>query len=126
METPIEVTFEHVPHSDAVETRVREEFNKVERVFGRLTSARVVVARPQHRHHKGDAYDIRIHMCVPGAKDVIVSRKPGQPEAHTDVYLAIRDAFAAGRRQLQDLADLRNKAAKSHSTRQPPPDATTP
>ncbi len=60
MQVPLQVTFEGIQHSDAIEARIREEADKLEQFFGRLISARVVVARPQHRHRKGDIYHIRI------------------------------------------------------------------
>jgi ribosome-associated translation inhibitor RaiA len=91
-----------MPHSDAIEARIREEAGKLEQLSPRIVSARVAVAKPQHRHHKGDIYHIRIHLAVPGMPDVAVSRDPGANGAHEDVYVAIRDAFKAARRQLQD------------------------
>lgn len=107
MQTPLQLAFQDIPHSDAVETRVRDEAAKLEHFFDRITSMRVVVARPQHRHHKGDTYQIRIHMTVPGASDIVVNREPGVDGAHEDIYVTIRDAFRAARRMLQDIATKR-------------------
>ena len=107
MQTPLQLAFENIPHSDAVESRVREEAAKLEHFCDRITSMRVVVARPQHRHHKGDAYQIRIHVAVPGAADIAVSREPAVDRAHEDIYVTIRDAFRAARRKLQDATSRR-------------------
>lgn len=41
-------------------------------------------------------------MAIPGGAEVAAQRNPGKDHAHEDVYVAIRDAFAAARRQLQD------------------------
>jgi ribosomal subunit interface protein len=102
MQIPLQVAFEGMQHSDAIEARIREEAGKLEQFSPRIVSARVVVAKPQHRHHKGDIYHVRIHLAVPGVPDVAVSREPGGDGAHEDVYVAIRDAFKTARRQLQD------------------------
>lgn len=102
MEAPLQIVFEGIQHSDAVEARIKEEMAKLEQFSDRITNARVVVARPQHRHHKGDLFQVRIHLVVPEASDIVVSREPGADEAHEDCYVAIRDAFKAARRQLQD------------------------
>lgn len=115
MQIPAEISFENLDHSDAVEARVRAELNKLEQFYDRLTSARVVVGRPQRRHTHGDIYDVRIQLTVPGAADIIVSRNPGNVHAHGDVYVAIRDAFHAAQRQLQDLVRLRQGHAKEHA-----------
>ncbi|MGE0629434.1 MAG: HPF/RaiA family ribosome-associated protein [Hyphomicrobiaceae bacterium] len=107
MQTPLQVSFEDIEKSDAIEARVREEAGKLEQFYDRITSMRVVIARPQHRHHKGDTYQLRIHITVPGAADIAISRDPAATGAHEDAYVTIRDAFGAARRQLQDLARIR-------------------
>jgi ribosomal subunit interface protein len=103
MESPLKISFEGIDHSDAIEARIREEAEKLQQFFERIVSFRVVVARPQHRHHKGDVYQVRIHLVVPDAPDIVVSREPGLDAAHEDMYVTIRDAFKAARRQLQDV-----------------------
>ncbi len=108
MQVPLQVAFEGLPHSDAIEARIREEAGKLEQFYGRIVSARIVVARPQHRHHKGDTYHVRIHLVLPEAPDIAVSREPAATGAHEDVYVTIRDAFKAARRQLQDSPHKRN------------------
>ncbi len=116
MQAPLQVAFEGIQHSDAIEARIREEAGKLEQFFGRITSCRVVIARPQHRHHKGDIYHIRIHLVVPDAADIAVSHEPAVTGAHEDVYVTIRDVFKAARRQLQDLARKRGGHVKEHET----------
>lgn len=115
MQTPLQLAFEDIAHSDRIEARIREEAAKLELFNDRITSMRVVVARPQHRHHKGDLYQIRIHIVVPGAADIAISREPAETGAHEDVYVTIRDAFSAARRQLQDLARIRQSHVKTHA-----------
>ncbi|MGB7917202.1 MAG: HPF/RaiA family ribosome-associated protein [Rhodomicrobium sp.] len=114
MEVPLKIAFEGIQHSDAIEARIREEAGKLEQFFERIVSARVVVARPQHRHHKGDIYHIRVHLVVPDAADIVVSRESAATGAHEDVYVRIRDAFKAARRQLQDVVRKRGGHVKEH------------
>jgi cold shock CspA family protein/ribosome-associated translation inhibitor RaiA len=114
MQVPLNVTFRDIGHSDAIEARIQEEAAKLEQFYDRLTSMHVVVFRPQHRHHKGDTYDIRLQLAIPGAADIVISRDPGVTGAHEDVYVTIRDAFKAARRQLQDLARIRQGHVKQH------------
>ena len=102
MQTPLQIAFEHLDHSDALETAIRNEVHRLERFYNRITSARVVIARPQHRQHKGDTYSVRIHLELPAGKHVDVSRDPGATGRHEDAHVTIRDAFDAAGRQLQD------------------------
>jgi ribosome-associated translation inhibitor RaiA len=103
MQLPLQVVFEHLEQSDPLEGRIREEAKKLEEFYGRITSVRVVVCRPQHRHEKGDTYQVRIHVTIPGAADIVISHDPAVSGRHEDAYVAIHDAFKAARRQLQDL-----------------------
>jgi ribosome-associated translation inhibitor RaiA len=116
MQVPLQVTFEEIAHSDAVEARVREEMDMLEQFYARIISARVAISRPQHRHHKGGTYRVRIHLTLPDAADIAVSRDPAATGAHEDVYVTIRDAFKAARRQLQDVVRKRQGHVKQHET----------
>ncbi len=109
MQVPLQISFDGIQHSDAVEARIREEVAKLEQFSDRIVSARVIVARPQHRHHKGDMFHITVHLVVPEAPDIVVSREPGAEGAHDDVYVTLRDAFKAARRQLQDAVRKREE-----------------
>ncbi len=43
MQIPLQITFHGIDHSDAVETRIREKVAKLELLFDRITSCRVVI-----------------------------------------------------------------------------------
>ena len=45
---------------------------------------------------------MRTHLTVAGSADIVINRDPDDTDAHDDVYVTIRDAFKAARRQLQD------------------------
>ena len=107
MQVPLQIAFEHVAQSDAVEARVKSEAEKLEQFYERITAARVVIGKPQHRHRKGDTFSVRIHLTLPGGADIHVTRDPGETGRHEDVSVTIRDAFDAARRQLQDIVRKR-------------------
>ena len=119
MQVPLQITFEHIDHSDALEAAVRKEAQRLERFYDRITSARVVIARPQHRHQKGDTYSVRIHIALPDGKHVDITRDPAMTGRHEDAYVTIRDAFDAAGRQLQDQVRKLAGAVKTHKTASP-------
>jgi cold shock CspA family protein len=116
MQVPLQIVFEHIGHSDAIEAAVRKEAERLERFYGRITSARVVIARPQHRQHKGDTYSVRVHIAVPDGKHVDITRDPAMTGRHEDANVTIRDAFDAAGRQLQDQIRKLAGAVKAHET----------
>ena len=101
MQIPVEITYRDIEKSDAVEARVRDWVDKLERVYDRITRCEVTIAQPHHRHRKGNQFSITIRLTVPGG-EVVSSHDPGPDGAHEDVYVAIRDAFHASRRMLED------------------------
>jgi ribosomal subunit interface protein len=113
MDVPLELSFRNMDASEAVEARVRERVDKLETFFSRINSCRVVVEAPHRHQRKGKVYHVRIEIGVPG-HTIVVDRDPGQHHAHEDVYVAVRDAFDAARRQLEDHSRKSAGRIKSH------------
>lgn len=113
METPLELIFTNMDASPAVEARVNEKVAHLEKTFGRITSCHVFIDAPHHHKRKGNHYDIRLELRVPGA-DLGVSNEPGKPGAHEDIYVAIRDAFEALERQLEKYKQQKRGDVKTH------------
>lgn len=113
LDTPLEITFRNLDHSDAVEARVREKVTKLEQVYGRMTSCRVMIEALNRQHVKGNLFHVNIEIGVPG-KQVMVDRNSGKNHAHEDIYVALRDAFSAARRRLANHSRKRAGRVKTH------------
>ncbi|MGH7006331.1 MAG: HPF/RaiA family ribosome-associated protein, partial [Alphaproteobacteria bacterium] len=72
METEPKIAFENMDSSDAVRERIKDEVSRLESVFGRITSCRVVVDKPEKGRRKGTPFQIRIHLVLPGGREVAV------------------------------------------------------
>ena len=113
MKIPLQISFRGMDHSAAVEQNIRERAAKIEDFYAEIMGCRVIVEAPHHHHHKGNLYHIRIDITVPDG-ELVVSRRPDEHHAHEDVYVAIRDAFDAARRQVEDYARKRRGQVKKH------------
>jgi len=113
MQIPLQITFRDMDPSPAVYERVRQQVAKLEQFHERISGCRVVVEAHHRRHRKGKIYHVRIDLTVPGA-EVVVSRDSELDHAHEDVYVAIRDAFDAARRQLEEITRVQRGAVKRH------------
>ena len=113
MQQPLRIAFYNLEPSLAAEEQIRERVAGLERFYDRITACSVVVEL-RHRHHRhGRLYHIRIELTVPG-REIIVRREPSEHQAHEDLSVAIHDAFAAARRQLQDYARVMRADTKTH------------
>ncbi len=117
MQVPLQVSFDGIEPSTAVEANIREHAGRLEQFYPRLTSCRVVVVAPHQHHRKGRLYSIRIDLTCPG-EEIVINREHPVDHAHEDVYVALRDAFGAARRKLEDYARLQRGKVKRHA----PPD----
>jgi len=114
MQLPLEITFRGIPHSDAVEARIREKAAKLEQYCQNIISCRVAVEAEHHNQHQGNLYKIRIDISVPN-KHIVVSRDHHDKQAHEDMYVALRDAFAAATRQLEEYVRIQRGEVKNHA-----------
>lgn len=112
MQIPLQITLRDMPASPAVETRIREKAEKLNRHFDRIMGCRVVVEMPQRHKHQGKLHCVHIDLTVPGS-EIAVNRVENE-----DVYVAIRDAFSAAQRQLDDYAARQRGDVKSHRNSQ--------
>ncbi|MBS0298857.1 MAG: ribosome-associated translation inhibitor RaiA [Proteobacteria bacterium] len=109
MEVTLQITTRDIPHSEALESHIREKAEKLEKFYPHIMSCRIVVELPHKHHHQGRMFDVHIDMTVPGG-EIVVNRV-----AHEDVYVAVRDAFDAAKRQLEDHARKQRGATKTHA-----------
>ena len=113
MKSPLQIVFRNTDNSPAVEAKVREYAEKLEHFYGDIISCRVAIELGHKHHHQGNLYHVRINLRVPRA-ELISSHAADERHAHEDVYVAVRDAFHAMRRQLEDYARQRRGKVKHH------------
>jgi cold shock CspA family protein/ribosome-associated translation inhibitor RaiA len=116
MDVPLEIAFHNLDSSDTVETRVRERAAKLEKLYPRLVSCRVVVEAPHRQHQKGNVFRVRIEMSVPG-DTLVVSKEPNRVSeryADPDVYTVLKEAFDTAERQLKEFKERQYGEVKPH------------
>ncbi len=114
MQLPLQITFRHMDPSPAIEARIRERAEELDQFFDRITSCRVVVECQNPRHQQGNLFEVRIDLVVPGS-EIVVGRDSGKNHAHEDAHVAVRDAFDAARRGLEDHARRWRGDVKLHA-----------
>ena len=113
MQIPLQITFRNFEHSDAVEARIREKAQKLERFAEHITSCRVTLEAPHQHQQKGNLYSVVVDITLPG-QEIVANRHSDKHQAHQDIYVAIRDAFNAAQRQVEDYVRKRRGDVKNH------------
>jgi ribosomal subunit interface protein len=114
MQQPLHITFRGMETSEAVEARVRELAARLERFHDRIVSCHVTIQAPHHHHRQGALYDVRLRIAVPGS-EIVVDREGSNNHAHEDPYVAIRDAFDAAVRKLEDTTRKHDHRQRVHA-----------
>ena len=96
MQVPLQITFRNIGRSEALEERIRTDASKLERFHPRITRCRVTVEETSRHQQQGRNFAVCIEVRLPG-KDIAAQHD------HEDVYVAVRDAFHATRRQLEEI-----------------------
>ena len=98
MQIPLQVSLHGIAHSDALYKTIRNRAQKLDRYYRHLMSCRVVLELDGRHQRKGGHYNVRVDLKVPGG-ELAVTR-----EHDEDVQVALREAFDAARRRLEDYA----------------------
>jgi ribosomal subunit interface protein len=106
---PVRIHFLDMPRSEAVEAKIQARTDRLARFSDEIQKCEVWLESPHGHHRKGRLYGIRIRLTVPGEEITIEL----QPESD-DVYVAIREAFDAARRKLEDYERRRRGQVKAH------------
>ena len=111
MQIPLQITIRDIEHSDILEKHIRDMAVKLDEFFEHIISCRVVVEVPHKHHHQGKRFTVRIDIGVPG-NEIVVNHNHDE-----DVNVAMRDAFDAAKRQLEDYARKIRGDTKVHESR---------
>ena len=134
---PTQVMFRGLAHDDALEAEIRGHVSWLEQFYGNIVRCRVLVEVP-HRHRRdGRHFHVRVETTVPGGSPIVVNHEPSlhgrlkdeEDDAHRKedevksvhryAGVAIREAFDAARRRLEDFAREQRGAVKAHEVAAP-------
>ena len=104
MRVPLQITFHNLAHSDAIASRIEQQFDKLCHFCDRIISCQVVVEIPHQHRYRRNPYHIRINLTLPGEKLVI--DQDNSDNLHNNAYIAIRDAFSSAQRKLKQYSEL--------------------
>ena len=128
---PVQITFRNVASTAEIEEKIQARAEKLEKFYSPITSCRVLVEAPARHREKGYSFHVRIDLTVPEG-EIVVKREPTLYAREQDIgderrrkqmetrperkhlEVAIREAFHAARRKLEDHARQKRADVKTH------------
>lgn len=130
---PVQVRCRNIQPREALEEVIRERAAWLETFYPDIVGCRVLLETPHRHRERGRHVRVRIELSLPG-EDVVVSHQPTLHDTLRDVEgaahhkdddieavhkyaeVAVREAFDAARRRLQDFARRQRADVKTHET----------
>jgi hypothetical protein len=106
--TPTQIVFHGLAHSESVAAAIRGHVAWLEHYCDGLASCRISLELPHRHHAHGRTVRVSIEATLAGVAPIVA--------VHTDesMAIAITEAFAMARRQLQDAIRVRRHFVKVH------------
>ena len=108
MQLPIQITLHGIASSDALQNAIREKAEKLDHYSPHIMSCRVVLSLEDRHKHHGRQFSVHIDLKAPGG-EIAVTHVHDE-----DLQVALRDAFDAARRRLEDYVREQRGDVKAH------------
>ena len=109
MEKPLSITAHDFDLTAPVEALIRKRALQLERFFPALVGCSVIVRGPGRHHRTGAPFKVQVDLRVPGCEPLVINR-----QSSADARVAVRNAFDAVRRQLEEAARVQRVEVKRH------------
>jgi ribosomal subunit interface protein len=109
VQLPLQISLHGIEQSDALYNAIREKAEKLDRYYDRIMSCRVVLELAGRHKRHGKQFTVRVDLKVPGGEIVVTH------EHDEALEVALRDAFDAARRRLEDYARAQRGDVKRHA-----------
>ena len=102
-----QITYRGLDHSPALDARIVEHTSKLEDLHPKITMCHVVVDELDKHKRKGNLFEVRIDLHVPG-------REIATHAQHEDAYAALNQAFDQMTHQLEEDICIKRGEVKRH------------
>jgi ribosomal subunit interface protein len=106
MKTALDLRFLGLAPSDAIEAAVHARVAHIERVCPDIMAWRITIEQEHKHQHQGRPFSVRMDITIPG-QELAVTRAHDE-----DCYVALRDAFDAAQRKLEETVRQRREAQR--------------
>ena len=109
MKLPLDLRFTGIAPSPALEEAVKGKVAQLDRFGADVIGCRVTIEQEHKHSHQGRPFSVRIDVTLPG-QELAINRVQDE-----DAYVALRDAFDAARRRLEESLRIRRGEVKQHA-----------
>jgi ribosomal subunit interface protein len=109
MELPVKISYRGVEKSEAIESLVLTYAARLEKFCDHINRCDVAIEQPNHAHHKGNPYRVRIDVTVRPRHELVSEQEQVDNGTHEPLKKAIHDAFKTMERRLRHLVEKQRR-----------------
>jgi ribosome-associated translation inhibitor RaiA len=105
MQLPVNITYRGLEKTDEIESLVLAKAARLDRFCDHISRCDIAIEQPNHAHHKGNQFRVRIDVTVPPGHELVSDEKQLDNRAHDPLSKVVHDAFKTMERQLRHLVE---------------------
>ena len=120
MQLPVKISYRGLEKSDQIDNLVLDKAARLEKFCDHINRCDVAIEQPNHTHHKGNQYRVRIDVTVSRGHELVANEQQKDNGTHDPLNKVIHDAFKTMERQLRHLVDVQRREVKTHADSRSP------
>jgi ribosomal subunit interface protein len=120
MQLPVNISYRGIDKSEAIDQLVLEKAARLEKFCDHINRCVVAIEQPNHAHHKGNPFRVRIDVTVSGGHELVADEKQTNNGGHESLAKAVHDAFKTMERELRRVVDKQRHDVKTHARSRSP------
>ena len=93
MQLPLKITYRGLDKSEKIDDLVVEYAGRLEKFCDHINRCDVAIEQPNHAHHKGNQFRVRIDVTVSRGHELVADEKQTDNGSHDPLNKVIHDAF---------------------------------
>jgi len=101
----VKITYRGLEKTEEIDDLVTDYSARLEKFCDHINRCDVAIEQPNHAHHKGNPYRVRIDVTVSRGHELVAEETQKDNGAHEPLTKVIHDAFKTMERQLRHLVE---------------------
>ncbi len=101
----VRITYRGLEKTEEIDNLVTDYSARLEKFCDHINRCDVAIEQPNHAHHKGNPFRVRIDVTVSRGHELVAEEHQKDNGAHEPLTKVIHDAFKTMERQLRHLVE---------------------
>lgn len=105
----VKITYRGLEKTEEIDNLVTDYSARLEKFCDHINRCDVAIEQPNHAHHKGNPFRVRIDVTVSRGHELVAEETQKDNGAHEPLTKVIHDAFRTMERQLRHLVEKQRR-----------------